>query len=102
MEKPHSITAIACYYVNSQSVDVGKTPEATLEFAYRHYPLKPEQAWSAILRFARLVYERRPKTLVEFGAHTDGTFFDRCRCADLEAMVISLDVPGAQFSGGYP
>jgi predicted O-methyltransferase YrrM len=102
IRKVASLASLADYYVNSQSEDVGQTPEAILEFAYRHYPNKPNQIRSEMLRFARLVHKWRPKTLVEIGTHTGGTFFVLCRCADPDAMVISLDLPGARFSGSYP
>lgn len=102
VRKAHTITAVLDFYVSSRSDAVGSTPEDIVEFSYRHYPVTPRQVRSEMLRFARLVHERRPKVLVEIGTHAGGTFFVLSRCAHPEATVISIDLPGAQFSGGYP
>jgi predicted O-methyltransferase YrrM len=102
VQKAHSLTAIADFYVNSRSDTVGKTPEEIIEFSYRHYPTRPRQVRSELLALARLVRRYNPKTLVEIGTHAGGTFFVLCRCADPHATVISIDLPGAQFSGGQP
>ena len=102
IRKTHSLAAIFDFYVNSHSDDVGNTPEEIIEFAYRHYPITPRQVRSELLRFARLVSKWRPKIMVEIGTHAGGTFFVLSRCADPDAIVISIDLPGGQFSGGYP
>jgi predicted O-methyltransferase YrrM len=102
VRKAHSLTAIADFYINSRSDSVGDSPEEIIEFSYRHYPIRPRQVRSEVLRFARLVRSWTPKTLVEIGTHTGGMFFVLCRCAHPEATVISIDLPGARFSGGHP
>lgn len=102
VRKAHSLTAMADFYVNSQSNRVGETPEEIIDFSYRHGPVIPRQVRSEVLRFARLVHNCAPKTVVEIGTHAGGTFFVLCRCADPEATVISIDLPGARFSGGRP
>lgn len=101
LRKAHSLSGLADFYANSNSERIGRTPEEIIEFAY-NYPIKPRQIRSEILRLARLVYDRRPKTLVEIGTHAGGTFFVLSRCADPGATVVSIDLPGARFSGGYP
>jgi predicted O-methyltransferase YrrM len=102
IRKAHSMTSIVDFYVNSQSDAVGNTPEDIMEFSYRHYPISPRQVRSELLRFARLVCKWRPKIIVEIGTHAGGTFFVLSRCADSGATVVSIDLPGAPFSGGYP
>ncbi len=59
------------------------------------------QVRSELLEFASLIQERRPKAFLEIGTRNGGTFFVLCRLADPEAIVISLDLPGGRFGGGY-
>ena len=100
--KANTLFTIVDFYLRSRSDIVGETPEEVIEFSYRHYPVAPRQVKSEILRFAHLVRERAPKILVEIGTHAGGTFFVLCRCAHPGATVISIDLPGARFSGGHP
>lgn len=101
VSKVHTLSAIVDFYVNCQSDVVGESPEEIVEFAYRHYPIRPRQVRSELVRFARMVHERRPIVLVEIGTHAGGTFFVLSRCSHREAAVISIDLPGARFSGGH-
>lgn len=48
-----------------------------------------------------LVRERRPRTVVEIGTDRGGTLFAWCRLADPEALLVSIDLPGGLFGGGY-
>lgn len=100
--RARSLAAILDFYVHSRSEAAGRAPEEVIEFGYRHYPVSPRQVKSEILRFGRLVREWSPKVLVEIGTHAGGTFFVLCRCAHPQATVISIDLPGARFSGGRP
>lgn len=59
------------------------------------------QVRSELLEFASLIQEQRPKAFLEIGTRNGGTFFLLCRLADPQAMVISLDLPGGRFGGGY-
>lgn len=102
VRKTHSLMAIADFYMNAQSEAVGTAPEEIIDFSYRHYPVVPRQVRSELLQFARIVRTLRPEVIVEIGTHAGGTFFVLCRCAHPEATVISIDLPGGQFSGGRP
>jgi len=48
-----------------------------------------------------LVRERRPRTVVEIGTHEGGTLYALCQAADPEAMLVSIDLPGGMWGGGY-
>src|SRR4029450_3513816 len=52
-------------------------------------------------RLVALVRERRPRTVVEIGTDKGGTLFAWCRLADPEAVLVSIDLPGGLFGGGY-
>jgi cephalosporin hydroxylase len=59
------------------------------------------QVRSELLEFTSLIQEQHPKALLEIGTRNGGTFFVFCRLADPQAIVISLDLPGGRFGGGY-
>ena len=88
------------WFFDPQSDICGRLPEEVVDFAYRHTPIRPGQVKSEILEFAHLVKQRKPKVTVEIGTNNGGTFFVLCRMSDPQAVVISVDLPGAHFSSG--
>ncbi len=44
----------------------------------------------------------RPRVVLEIGTAGGGTLFLFTRVADTEAKIISIDLPGGPFGGGYP
>jgi predicted O-methyltransferase YrrM len=48
-----------------------------------------------------LLARRRPKTVVEIGTYRGGSFLAFCRVADRNATLVSVDLPGGLFGGGY-
>jgi predicted O-methyltransferase YrrM len=48
-----------------------------------------------------LIRRRRPRTVVEIGTASGGSFYAWCRVADPRATIASLDLPGGAFGGGY-
>jgi len=49
----------------------------------------------------RLVRRQRPQAVVEIGTYRGGTLRTWCRLADDDATVVSVDLPGGEFGGGY-
>lgn len=64
--------------------------------------IAPAQVRSEINALAKLVKELKPKTVLEIGTAEGGTLFLFSRLADSHAKVISVDLPGGEFGGGYP
>lgn len=52
-------------------------------------------------RLVALVREHQPRTVVEIGTDTGGTLFAWSRAAHPEALLVSIDLPGGLFGGGY-
>jgi predicted O-methyltransferase YrrM len=48
-----------------------------------------------------LVRRDRPKVVVEIGTAAGGTFYAWCRVAAHDAILVSIDLPGGDFGGGY-
>jgi cephalosporin hydroxylase len=63
------------------------------------------EAWQIREEFtalARLVAERRPRTVLEIGTADGGTLFAHARLAHEQALIVSIDLPEGPFGGGYP
>jgi predicted O-methyltransferase YrrM len=49
------------------------------------------------------IYEKlKPKTVLEIGTANGGTLFLYSKLATEDALIISIDLPGGKFGGGYP
>lgn len=51
---------------------------------------------------AQLVAGLRPAVVLEIGTGSGGTLFAWCRLAASDALIVSIDLPGGPFGGGYP
>jgi predicted O-methyltransferase YrrM len=49
----------------------------------------------------RLLKRRKLKTIVEIGTAQGGTLYTWCKIATSDALIISIDLPGGPFGGGY-
>jgi cephalosporin hydroxylase len=100
MRKVRTAASIGSFCAKARNRGTARTPESILELSYSHSRTTPNQVYSEILAFARIVASLKPKTLVEIGTNRGGTFFILCQLASPDAHVVSLDLPGARFSSG--
>lgn len=49
----------------------------------------------------RMVRHRRPGVVVEIGTMHGGTLWAWCQLASSDALLVSIDLPGGAFGGGY-
>jgi predicted O-methyltransferase YrrM len=49
----------------------------------------------------RLLKRRKLKTVVEIGTAQGGTLYAWCKIAAPDALIVSIDLPGGSFGGGY-
>ena len=75
-----------------------------LAFSFQAFgvSIKPGQVKDEIAKLLEIVAGLRPKVVLEIGTEKGGTLFLFTRIADLEAKIISIDLPGGPFGGGYP
>ncbi|MCX7745001.1 MAG: class I SAM-dependent methyltransferase [Flavobacteriales bacterium] len=60
-----------------------------------------EQDPFEIRELAKLVSSKNPKVIVEIGTYKGGTLFIWTRTNPLAELIVSIDLPGGQFGGGY-
>ncbi len=79
------------------------------------YKAALERVFSPAMRFIRPLQSRselggllaevarlKPSTVVEIGTASGGTLFMLTRAASADATLVSIDLPGGAFGGGYP
>ena len=76
-------------------------PEAVAAFALSHDLIKPLQLPSELHRFAKIVAALRPEKVMEIGTFQGGNLCVLCRLSSPTADIISVDLPGGKFGGGY-
>jgi predicted O-methyltransferase YrrM len=76
-------------------------PREIVNFALTHSLIQPAQVPSELHEFASVVAARKPKAVLEIGTFQGGTLMVLCRVSHPRATVISVDLPGGQFGGGY-
>ncbi|MDK2915195.1 MAG: hypothetical protein PWQ79_2110 [Thermococcaceae archaeon] len=82
--------------------DVEDVVRFTFTFKYLGFNIKPLQIFEEILELAKLVSGLEPKVVLEIGTANGGTLFFWSRLASDDATLISIDLPGGLFGGGYP
>jgi len=66
---------------------------------YRHINALHEP--SETTRLAALVQQLQPKRILEIGTCWGGSLFVWCRTNPQAELIVSMDLPGGQFGGGY-
>jgi cephalosporin hydroxylase len=75
--------------------------EQHVDFAMDFKDIAPFQIRSELVRMLEVVQKARPRTIVEIGTANGGTLFLFCCVAEDDGTLISLDLPGGRFGGGY-
>ena len=63
--------------------------------------LHPFQVTDELVRLLEDVRTLSPQTVLEIGTHRGGTLYFWARLARPDALLISIDLPGGKFGGGY-
>ncbi|MBM3254640.1 MAG: class I SAM-dependent methyltransferase [Candidatus Omnitrophica bacterium] len=64
--------------------------------------IKPSQVKKEILKLLIILNRIKPNSVLEIGTESGGTLFLFTRVASEDATIISIDLPGGPFGGGYP
>jgi len=66
------------------------------------FSIMPAQVREEILELLKILIQYKPKNILEIGTSRGGTLFLFSRLASTNAIIISIDLPGGPFGGGYP
>lgn len=64
--------------------------------------IKPLQVKEEIIELLQIIDKKKPKIIVEIGTHVGGNLFLLTQIAPQDAIIVSIDLPGGKFGGGYP
>ena len=64
--------------------------------------IRPAQVQSEVSGLLEMVSGMKPEVVLEIGTANGGTLFLLSRVASRSATMISVDLPGGRFGGGYP
>ena len=83
---------------------VGTEEIVDLVFSFSQFgiSIRPSQVREEIIKLLELVNSLNPKVIIEIGTFRGGTLFLFTRVADPNATIISVDLAGGRFGGGYP
>jgi predicted O-methyltransferase YrrM len=76
--------------------------DLSVSFHFGRIRIAPVQVRSEIEAFLELVAARAPRIVLEIGTAEGGTLFLFTRVATPDAIMVSVDLPGGPFGGGYP
>lgn len=80
--------------------DIIETPNKYIGRGY-YDRIHAEQDPTEIREMAKLVSSIKPKVIVEIGTYKGGTLFIWTRTNPQAELVVSIDLPGGQYGGGY-
>jgi predicted O-methyltransferase YrrM len=72
------------------------------QYEWRHASIRMWQVKSEFLAFLSQVAEEKAQRVLEIGTGKGGSLFFFARVADDDATLVSVDLPGGNFGGGYP
>jgi predicted O-methyltransferase YrrM len=100
-QRARKVVALGKFLAETAWHNGAYNPESAVELAFGCESIRPVQVRSELIELAKLVRAQRPRTMLEIGSATGGTLFVLCQMADPQATVVSIDLPGAAFGGGY-
>jgi predicted O-methyltransferase YrrM len=78
-----------------------RTPEEAIDYCVDR-PILMAQVRSEIVELGKLLQSVAPKRSLEIGTNYGGTLFLLCTVSPPGAQIISVDLGGGPFGGGYP
>jgi predicted O-methyltransferase YrrM len=66
------------------------------------FGILPLQVKEELIQFLKIFIKQHPKIIFECGTAHGGNLFLLTRFSDKDSTIISVDLPGGKFGGGYP
>jgi predicted O-methyltransferase YrrM len=64
--------------------------------------IRPAQIHDEFHNFLKVFKDNNSQNILEIGTASGGSLFCLCKLAKNDATIISMDLPGGEFGGGYP
>jgi cephalosporin hydroxylase len=91
---------ISCIELNDGNFDAISGTSFLFSKDAKH--IKPMQFEEELVELAKIIYDKKPKVVLEIGTARGGTLFLAAQLADDNALIISIDLPDGMYGGGYP
>lgn len=100
---PERLSAYWSCIAALRSVNGWASPSMAVDWIYSNGArfIRPTQQKDEITELLTILQPARPRTIVEIGTASGGTLFLLSRVAAHDAMLVSIDLPGGPFGGGY-
>lgn len=92
-------TANRCNSIENY-VNLAFNPSSAFPFPW--ISISPSQVKEEITELLKILAIRKSKCVLEIGTARGGTLFLFARVSSPDALIISIDLPGGRFGGGYP
>ena len=76
--------------------------DLTFSFKFGPFNVRPYQVREEISQLMKILAKLSPKVVLEIGTTNGGTLYLLSKVASSDATLISIDLPGGAFGGGYP
>ena len=93
------ISLYRCVYDLESLTDTPSIQDLT-DFCFQH-AIRPLQVPEELVSLFELVSAIGVQNALEIGTCAGGTLFMTCRVAQPDATIVSVDLPGGRFGGGY-
>ena len=81
--------------------DIKEAIDFAFSYKYLTLSIRTGQVRSEITKLLEIIKDKNPKIILEIGTASGGTLFLFTNIANPEATIISIDLPGGAFGGGY-
>jgi len=90
-----------CRSIN-EFVELGFSIFCNFPLKYLGWNVRPGQVREEITLLLTILAKRKPSAVLEIGTCNGGTLFLASRASTPGGVIISVDLPGGRFGGGYP
>ena len=88
--------------ISRQATTDEEIVDIAFDFSVGAVNIRPYQIRSELVQFIELVRSRSPRAILEVGTANGGTLFALAQVSAPDAVVVSIDLVGGPFGGGYP
>jgi predicted O-methyltransferase YrrM len=93
--------SFGCCWARYRLIGVKRGVDGVADFVLGNHFFRASQVPSELRALAEIVGSLRPDRAMEIGTATGGTLLFLTKLASPDATIVSVDMPGARFGGGY-